>query len=279
VGLQPSPDFALLFGALADEYDRVVPFFETFAAHLVDAVELRAGERALDLACGTGRCLQVAARAVGREGQAVGIDFAPSMTEIAARYAAEAELLQVALGAADAGRLPLRTASFDALTCGFGVFFFPDPDAALRECHRVLRPGGRFAATTFTSGTGGYPWAPEVAAAVGRGPGGEPSPVLNHGGLEVALVAAGFVDVRSMPVVGRFRFDDVDHYLAWCRSTGIRRVLDGLTPEELETYRLLSAAFLEGHAIDGGYEFVQSVQVTVATSSRESGPSTLASSA
>jgi ubiquinone/menaquinone biosynthesis C-methylase UbiE len=62
----------------------------------------------------------------------------------------------------DVEELEFDDGAFDLVTCGFGVFFFPNPDAALAEVHRVTAPGGRFVASVFTAGSGTYPWLGEV---------------------------------------------------------------------------------------------------------------------
>jgi ubiquinone/menaquinone biosynthesis C-methylase UbiE len=114
---------------------------------LLDAAGIgeRVGEVVLDLAAGVGEPALSAARRVGPEGRVIGLDLVPGMAAVAAARAAARGVGGVAFGVADMTALPLAVASVDRVTCRFGVMFVADPAAALAECRRVLRPGGRAA--------------------------------------------------------------------------------------------------------------------------------------
>lgn len=107
------------------------------------------GQRVLDIACGTGLPGLLAARRVGPEGRVVGIDLAPEMLAAARRKARAAGLDNIEFLEMDAERLEFDEGSFDAGTCACGLMFFPDAATALREMHRVLRPGGRLAVAVW----------------------------------------------------------------------------------------------------------------------------------
>ncbi|CAN7677870.1 methyltransferase domain-containing protein [Variovorax sp. LjRoot290] len=104
-----------------------------------------AGERVLDVACGTGLVAFEAARAVGPDGRVFGIDLSGQMVDAARLQSSNKALSNVGFARMDAESLALPDASFDLALCALGLMYLPDPERALREMRRVLRPGGRMA--------------------------------------------------------------------------------------------------------------------------------------
>jgi demethylmenaquinone methyltransferase/2-methoxy-6-polyprenyl-1,4-benzoquinol methylase len=115
----------------------------------VMAAGLRPGGTGLDVCCGTGDLLVRTAGVVGASGRALGLDFAPGMLAAARRRAPAGKLPQVALLCADAEALPVRDEVVDAVTVAFGLRNVSQPEQALREFRRVLRPGGRLVILEF----------------------------------------------------------------------------------------------------------------------------------
>jgi ubiquinone/menaquinone biosynthesis C-methylase UbiE len=112
-------------------------------AALLAVTSLAAGEQVLDIACGTGLVSFQAARAVGPTGRVVGIDLSERMVAAAERRAGDLALSNCSFSRMDAETLGLPDASFDVVLCALGLMYMPDPEQALREMSRVLRPGGR----------------------------------------------------------------------------------------------------------------------------------------
>ena len=113
--------------------------------------QLRPGEDALDVACGTGDLTAMLARENGgiqlSRGRVVGADFCPEMLEIARKKFPH---LPIEWVLADAHSLPFAQASFDVITIAFGLRNLADPRRALAGFARLLRPGGRLVVLEFT---------------------------------------------------------------------------------------------------------------------------------
>jgi demethylmenaquinone methyltransferase/2-methoxy-6-polyprenyl-1,4-benzoquinol methylase len=106
----------------------------------------------LDLACGTG---DLAFAAAARGASVVALDLTPRMIEFA-RARPEAARQQVRWVVGDMTRLPIASETMDVITTGYGIRNVPDLGAALREMHRVLKPGGRLCALDFDRPE--HPW-------------------------------------------------------------------------------------------------------------------------
>jgi SAM-dependent methyltransferase len=113
---------------------------------LCEAVDLRAGEQVLDVACGNGNAALAAAR---RFCTVTGVDYVPALLE-RARERARAEGLEVTFQEADAQALPFPDDSFDAVLSTCGAMFAPDQEQTARELLRVCRPGGRIGMVNWT---------------------------------------------------------------------------------------------------------------------------------
>ncbi|MCC9712221.1 class I SAM-dependent methyltransferase [Streptomyces sp. MNU76] len=130
------------FTARAARWDARFPDDGPAYATAVAELGLREGERVLDAGCGTGRALTPLRAAVGASGVVLGADLTPAMLEAAVRAGRDRDGRLVL---ADVGRLPLRTASLDAVFAAGLVAHLSNPAENLRELARVVRPGGTLA--------------------------------------------------------------------------------------------------------------------------------------
>ena len=113
---------------------------------LCEGVDVRAGERVLDVAAGNGNATLAAAR---RFADVTSTDYVPDLLE-RGRQRAEADGLDVVFEIADAEQLPYADRSFDVVLSTFGVMFAPDHPRAASELRRVCRPGGRIGLACWT---------------------------------------------------------------------------------------------------------------------------------
>ena len=110
----------------------------------LDLLAITAGERVLDVGCGSGAVTREIARRVGSRGAAVGLDPSPALLAVARELAKEAGVGdRIEFREGDAIRLPLPDGSFDAVVCVTVLSHVPRGETAIPEFARVLRPGGR----------------------------------------------------------------------------------------------------------------------------------------
>jgi SAM-dependent methyltransferase len=106
---------------------------------------LQAGETVVDLGCGGGLDVFLAAKKVGPTGKAIGIDMTPEMLALARRNAEKSGIVNVQFHEATIDHLPLPDASVDCVISNCVINLAPDKRAVFREIARVLKPGGRMA--------------------------------------------------------------------------------------------------------------------------------------
>ena len=130
------PDYAMNLSNFPEMYERflVGPLFQPWADVLLDRVSLAAGDRVLDVACGTGIVARRAKERLGEAGQVVGVDVSPQMLTIARDVAPDIDWRE-----GNASALPVGAAEkFDVVVCQQGLQFFPDKSAASAQ---MRRPG------------------------------------------------------------------------------------------------------------------------------------------
>lgn len=116
---------------------------------IIRGAGIKPGICVLDLASGSGEPVLEIARRLGPGGNATAFDTVQEMLHIVKENSILAGLDNIHFLRGDADTLPYSDGSFDAVTCRFGIMFFADPVAAMKEIRRVLRPGGRACLVTW----------------------------------------------------------------------------------------------------------------------------------
>jgi len=247
--------------AIAPAYDEVVtPGNILHAEQPLRAVGLRAGERFLDVACGSG-ALAVPAARLGAE--VVAVDFAPTFVERLDQRARREGLDNLQARVMDGHALDLPDDSFDVSGSQHGVSLFPDMPRALAEMVRVTKPGGRVLLVAF----GDIRKAEFLSYFIGAAKSVVPdfaglpldTPPLpfqcaDTGVMAAALTAAGLRDVTIEQTTWRMPFQSAEQYWQWITSSNPigRRLAGALTQEQGAEVRRVLDGMLRERADGGG---------------------------
>jgi SAM-dependent methyltransferase len=163
----------------------------------------------------------------------------------------------------DAETLEFPDASFDRVLCGFGIMFFPNQARALGEMHRVLKPGGRLAVSTWRISQAEEMSA--VTAALGLGTGSPPGWINKADKLQQLIESAGFRDVKVSEDAHEFRYAGIDEYWQQARGTGLRATLDKLDAAGAERVRKTLEERVKPGLRDGALYLTSVALLAVAT--------------
>lgn len=192
--------------------------FEIVSEALIQAAHLKEGQEVLELACGTGEPGIPAAKRVGK-GRVTGTDLAEDMMAVAVEKAHAQGVSNYFTKTASALSLPFPDGHFDAVLCRWGIMFFPDPPACLKETSRVMKPGAYAAFATWNIAAKNPHAALPIGVAVQKLGLTPPSPDV-PGPLRYAdaqklareMKEGGFEDIQVQEAAGIVDFDSLDHY-------------------------------------------------------------------
>jgi demethylmenaquinone methyltransferase/2-methoxy-6-polyprenyl-1,4-benzoquinol methylase len=216
-GTLEEPQVRAMFDRIASVYDvmnsvMTAGLHHRWRARAADLAAVGPGDRALDVATGTGDLAVELARRVGPGGEVVGSDFSEEMLTVARRKAPA-----ISFEWGNALELPYEDGRFDAATVGFGARNFSDLERGLAEMARVVRPGGRVVVLEITTpqrpplSTFFRVWFDRVVPLIGRLTGETlaysylPSSVRRFPapeGLAAAMARAGLGDIRWVLTAG-----------------------------------------------------------------------------
>ncbi|MGC2746106.1 MAG: methyltransferase domain-containing protein [Pseudolabrys sp.] len=191
------------------DYATVGTTLQIVGETLCEALDLRAGQKVLDVAAGNGNVTLAAAR---RWCEVVSTDYVPALLE-RGRERAAAERLAIEFREADAEALPFADASFDAVVSTFGVMFTADQDKAAAELVRVCKPGGKIGLANWTPDG----FIGQLFKTIGKympPPGGVKSPALWGTGARITEffgAQASSIQLEQRDFV--FRYRSAQHWL------------------------------------------------------------------
>jgi SAM-dependent methyltransferase len=221
------------------------------------ALELLAvepGERVVDLACGPGN---VTRRLVSAGASVIGVDVAPGMLALASRDVPEADFALM-----DLERLAFTDGGFDAALCGHGLQFVPRLDMALCEARRILRPGGRLAASV-PSRRGGRALDDVIGPIADRWLKPRPRPVdagdrslvEDPDVFAAAARAAGFGEARAERVETESHWQDPATYIGLQTSWwDMASRMEGVSPDRILAYTTELKTRLQERFGDGPFD-------------------------
>lgn len=138
--------------ACAEKYLPFLRQLAPFHSFMLDRLNPQPGEQVLDVATGPGEPAMSIAAKVAPEGHVTGVDLSPSMVKVAKKNAAKRMLKNIDFLTMDAEKLRLPSEHYDTATSCFGFQIITNPDAAIAELFRILKPGGRAALTVWSKG-------------------------------------------------------------------------------------------------------------------------------
>jgi SAM-dependent methyltransferase len=252
--------WTLVADAWAKWFDWTARNFAPLTMLLRERTGWEPGASMLDIGCGSGYPALAAAAAVRPSGTVTAIDLSPKMLAVTAARAAADRLDNVEVLEMDAENLRFADETFDGVTDVCALMFSPEPERAVREIRRVLKPHGRVGIVVWDS-PALNPFSMLILGVISQfialpplpeptAPG--PFRFAPAGSLEAVVRAGGFVNPTGESLVMTFEFESVDEYLQVVTDvTGWRRRIDALRADDLSSLKLAVTEAVRPHIENG----------------------------
>jgi arsenite methyltransferase len=250
-------DIISVFNLVASGYDSPgLRFFPFAADQLVFKAKIRSEQRVLDVATGTGHVATAAAQAIkAAGGRLTAIDLSTNMLDKAEKNVQKMALGNVDFHEMDAQDLEFRGKYFDAVLCGFGLFFLPDILQGLKSWKRVLKPGGKLAMSTF-SATSFEPligqFFTDLQAITGETPEVPAQHLSNIPACQTILQSAGFESIDAHQANLGFHLASAEVWWEIVWYSGLRMSLLPLSEAEIEKLKTAHLANIQKLATEEG---------------------------
>jgi ubiquinone/menaquinone biosynthesis C-methylase UbiE len=248
------------------DYSQIAQGIQTVADHVVRSGRIRAGERVLDIACGTGN---TALMARARYAMVTGLDLTPELLAIAQKRAEEEGYDDINWKLGDAEALPFADSTFDVVVSSCGLMFAPDQQKVANEVARVTKRGGRIAIQAWTP-EGGVGRMFAITGAYVPPPAGVPSPFEWGNEAKVRMLFGSWFQDYQFERYDCPEYADSPEQLAaaWIDHYGpAHRTYQALPPEKAAAFRKDLIDLYRGYITpaDGKVRWGREYLITLAT--------------
>ena len=226
---------------IAEKFDMWLPYIKPAGDNMLEAVSVQKGDKVLDIASGTGEPALTLAQQMGNSIHIIGTDAAEGMVKVAQEKVDRLGLENIEFMAMSGDNLEFSDNTFDKLICRFGIMFFDDVLAGLKEMCRVLKSDGAFAfavwntAETMPVMQWSYQAFKNKIADDELPPIDMVTSMSVPGVLQNLLIRAGYTDLAITRHTLDYRFDSFESYCDIVEASDILKMQFDALPDALRS--------------------------------------------
>lgn len=258
------------WNSMAEKFDMWLPQIAPVGDLLIEALDVKPGDKVLDVASGTGEPALTLARQTSGHVRIIGTDAAPAMAKVANAKVVKEHLKNIEFMPMPAEKLEFPENHFDKILCRFGVMLFEDSQQGLNQMCRVLKPGGRFALAVWSTPETMPIMKWSYEAFKGKIPEHAYPPLEKmtsvgaKGVLDELLRKAGFKNFKVEKKILHYRFDSFDQYWDTVEATDVLKMQFDALPSELrhtirDEVRRFAEAHISEHGLAVPHEYLMAV--------------------